>query len=827
MPEVSVDLKAKDQMSSVLEHVTQRLGIFNKQGLAMGIAFAGVNIAVQGLQQAIQGMIDYIQRGVEANREFQLSMARLSVAVNDFGNITLGDLQSSLKNFSVMFATDLNTLTDGLRNFIREGYSAAESTRLLFEAERLATVTGDDLATVQHGLITAMEVFNLSTSDASDIIKKFNDITSTTGLSISDIDNVLSRSAGTIRTANISFSDIVNILYTLENQGYSSRAMLVKLKEVLDTFPTGFKLDILPEDTVTSIDTKFKKISGAVQFTTAMMRQLGQISQMDLTSGLDISAYFSEEKIKWAKGYFDTLNKQGITTLEQFNSAMGQTAAKALNADFQFIGIDRDLWQLLRAYYQYNDMVAANSTMIDDNASKVSTWAKQLKQINSTLQTLRATLATNQAALAQIGQELSDLGTDRSFTIQMHDATAAVTEQEDAIRSLQRISDQYALSQKKNSLEIMKIQYSAMGERHGLTREQKEAIAALEKTNAGLQIQEQEQQIAMMTIQQNGLQTAQDNLDAIKRQHDEAMYNREIRDLDANIAAKNALYASTLQVITDTNDKITAQQDLWRSNELIKMISWAKNMHTWYSHAYGSSTTGTTGTTTTTPKAPKATLKMPWERRGYQTGGLVQETAPALVHKGEFIIPKELINILLRPPKETPHLNLPDLQTSETPIIASQPLAKTVNQIIIPKELINMWMQKPKETTPLRLPDLRRSISPIMGSQPIVKEPMMPIAISQPVERNADRHIEIHIGTINADLSKGEDVEAWGRKLGAGLSSGFLENTSSGTTTVTSRKTGVSIIVPGTTITTRTGRTPTATIPVPQPIRNKGRFRIG
>jgi hypothetical protein len=82
--------------------------------------------------------------------------------------------------------------------------------------------------------------------------------------------------------------------------------------------------------------------------------------------------------------------------------------------------------------------------------------------------------------------------------------------------------------------------------------------------------------------------------------------------------------------------------------------------------------------------------------------------------------------------------------------------------------------------------------------------------------------------TVHVDGARIPDnVEEWGRKLGAGLSSGFLSGTSSASSSVTSRK-GGTVVVPGTTTTiARTGRVPGNSAVVQQPITNKSRFRVG
>lgn len=828
MGEVSIDLKAKDQMSGVLDHVTQRLGIFSKAGIGMGIAFAGINIAVGALQQAFSAVVQYIQDGVEANRRFEMSLARLSVSTTDF-DVSMGSLKGTLKNFSVMFAEDLNTLADGLRTFIEEGFTASESVNLLWHAERLAIASGNDLASTQEVLHRAFKMFNLGASDAYDVTKKLNGIMSITGMTLGEIDIVLGRVAIAAQKSGISFSDLINLMYTLHETGTSNRMLASELTQQLEDL-SKVTIQPMPDSTATSIDTKFKKIAGTVQFTVDQMKQLATISQMDLTGGLDLGAMFSKQRIDEAQGYFNTLNTKGITTLKQFNEEAGRMALNKLNPDFGIMGVDVKLLQLLRTFYQYNDMLAANTQETDTAASRLKAWCAGLVVIKNEVDRLKGVLAENNVILAQAQQELGDLTTQRSYTVAMRTATLAVEAQQDAIQKLQRISDAYSLSQMKNSLEILKIQYSAMGERHGLSREQKNQLAALEKLNAGLQIQEQENQIAIGDIQQNGMQTAQDNLDAIRREHNAVMYAMEIRDLDANIKAKNLLIESTLATIATTNDAITIQMDKWRDNELIKQIAWSLKMHKALVFSYSTtseaqSSSEQSGTQETVPNPPGWLSKTPFWK--YQQGGLVQETAPAMVHKGEFIIPKELVDTFLKKPREMPHINITDIMSREK----SDVKRPEIKPIKIEMPDINMPDVKPREreTPRFNIPDIKPREMPHL-TMPDLRESGSPIIRSNPVERSLNQTVSI---IVHADLHKDIDVEEWGKKLGAGLSSGFLENTSSGTTTATSRKTGATIVVPGTSITTALGlRTDRAgagvvTLPVAQPIKNKGRFRVG
>ena len=761
MTEVNIDLKAKDQMSSVLDHVTQRLGIFSKAGIGMGIAFAGVNIAVGILQKAFSDVIQFVQEGVEANRKFEMSMARLSVSSTEF-DVSMGSLKDTLKNFSVMFATDLSTLSDGLRSFMQQGYTASQSVTLLWHAERLAIASGNDLSTTIDVIDRAFNSFNLNASDASDVTKELNGIMSITGMTLEDIDIILGRVAIAAQKSGISFTDLINLMYTLHETGTSNRMLASELTKQLEDL-SKVKIMPMPDSTATSIETKFKKISGTVQFTADMMKQLGTISQMDLTGGLDIGSMFDKQKIADAQKYFDILQKEGITSLDSFNSKLREGTIDWHNADYNIIGVEKQMLQLIRTYYQYNDMVAATT-------KNTETWQERLQGIRDEIDSLNAKLVTQNATLATTAQEIGDLTEMRTYTIDMRNATLAVQAQQAAIEQLQRISDSYNLSLMKNSLEIMKIQYNADA-RHGLNREQKEKIADLEKINAGIQIKEQENQIAISQIQQSSLQRTQDTLDGIRKNHDAAMYEQQIRDLDANIKTQNELYSSTLTAIATTNAEIAKQQKKWWQEQLLKMVHWAKEMHDQMNYAYsGAGTTApssnpaqTQATKKAEPNPPGWNSKIPFWK--YQHGGLVAETAPALLHQGELVIPKDLVDAMKRnKPQPFPRMDM-------------------------------------------------------------VREPTSPVIVNGGGgNSNVSQNVTI---MIHADLHKDVDVEEWGKKLGAGLSSGFLSGSSSASSSVTSRK-GGTVVVPGTTTAiARTGRVPGNSAVIQQPITNKSRFRIG
>lgn len=176
--EVSIDLKARDGMSQVLDHVASRFGIVAREGAAMGVAFAGVNLAVGAMQQAMQGAIQYVQDGISANRQMELSYARLAASAQGF-NMSQDAIKQNLQSFSVMFVQDMNTSIQGFQRFIQEGYNAKEAMKLLYESGRLGVDRNTDLATSEEAVNTALQVFSLNASQSGHVAEKLNQILGT------------------------------------------------------------------------------------------------------------------------------------------------------------------------------------------------------------------------------------------------------------------------------------------------------------------------------------------------------------------------------------------------------------------------------------------------------------------------------------------------------------------------------------------------------------------------------------------------------------------------------------------------------------------------
>lgn len=528
MGKASIEITAQDNASAVINNVAGRLGILNKAGLAMGVSFALINKGLDLVQQGFSDYVNNIKEGIDRSREFDLTMVRLSNTIDDFNGSSLNNLKSSLKDLSVTFGVDINTLANDMRMFTRDGYSVSESLDLMSKSNLLATATGDDLATTEDSISRIMKVFNLDATDSTYIIKKLGDLYGNTGWTIDEVNRLIGSNATEIKDAGVSFKTVSDILYDLEENGSNARDAMQGLKDALKDFKgvTGMELP-----TGAGLPEQLQKITGTRSFTETQLKALSGISQMELGSGWDqLTSQFSLQKITDAKKYFNLLNEDGINSLKSFNTEAGMAALKSENMDFSLIGVDKTVVQLIRSMFEYNDLVK----QLDE-----STAASALKDQANALKEMTANLSKYNTENIGYLDEISDSTAQMNYLTGTRAITQEIQVQTDAIDKLKHVSDQYSLTAMGNNLEIMKIQYGA-GSR-GLTRGQQKQIDIIEKENLGLRIKEQEQQMAIGNIQVNGLYDMNKEMEQITRQHNTYMYNNELSDLKLFLDQKKEL----------------------------------------------------------------------------------------------------------------------------------------------------------------------------------------------------------------------------------------------------------------------------------------------
>jgi hypothetical protein len=481
MGEAKVILTAQDNASKVIDQVTKRLGIFNKEGVAMGVTFALVNKGIELIMRGIQFLTDSFMKGITTAMDFEVNLVYLTNTIRNM-DMSIQDVSENLHKMGQDFGVDVNSLAMAMKTFTREGYSMTESIKMLGQAEIVTKATGESIISVINAADTMFGVFNISAKNSGYVFEKLSEIYTLTGLSIEDIAGIISRASPEIRKAGYNLEDIVDIMYTISQTKAATRQYPSLFADYFKGIG-GETITKMPEGTVKTAEEQANAVAKTHKSATATIGAAwdnlwedigkGALDTVDLVS----TAMKIKLQVPLTSGITQTM---GDTTLQQ--SAIDN--AKLLLEQIQL-----------------------QNQAIIDLTTTTNTYYQDMQRTKYTI----------------------------TYTEQMREATLAIQDQEDAIEKLRRVANMYSLEQQGNQLEIMRIQYAGAGRRRGLTRGEQKQIDIIERENMSLRIKEAEQQLAIGKIQATGLQTAQDTLDALKRSHDSMMYNWELTDLSIHL----------------------------------------------------------------------------------------------------------------------------------------------------------------------------------------------------------------------------------------------------------------------------------------------------
>ena len=514
MAEAKVRITAEDNASGVIDHIQKKLGVFNKEGLATGVAFALATKAIQYAEQGMQYLIQSIQNGIQNAIEFEYNLVSLTNTIDDM-DVSIDTLRNDLILMSNEYGIGVNTLAEEMRMFTREGYNVIESMKLLGEATRFSIANNEDFGSVVNAVNTIMEVFDMDASDSVYIFNELNDIIDETNLTAQNIADVFGSGAEAIRESGLTLEDMVNILYTLEQRGNRPQKIIRGFVDMLKELnEEGGNIELLPDEQVKNIDEKFNTINNTTK------------------TSLD----------KIGAGWDNFLMGVG--------DALIGVADVITNPPFlkngEFVRREPEI----------------PPPLFTDESNNIELLTDKINKLNYAISVNGTNMRSLGAEVAKFAQERDRIQQEIDYSVAVHTATQALQKQEDAIESLRRVSEAYSLQQQENNLRILQIQYGASGRRRGLSRGEQRNIEAIERENMGLRIQEMQQQIAIQHIQQGGLRDAQDRLDMIRREHDELMYQQQLVDLKTNLDDTVALWADAVRRINIEINKLNINRFL-------------------------------------------------------------------------------------------------------------------------------------------------------------------------------------------------------------------------------------------------------------------------
>ncbi len=909
--EVSIDIRAYDHASGVINQIEQRLGVFSKQGLAVGAGFAVVNQAMNLAMQGIGKLEQFIVGSIDAYKNWEVSIVQVSNALSQQDQALLPSIIANVNEMSLAYGESATKLMESYDVIVKSGANAAAGLAVLTSAERLAKAQNIDLANSTGLLTDTMKTWNYSSRDSESIANKLAKTMDTTTLSADDLDNMIGSLGPTLSQTGTSLDQFLAILMTLNQEGFNnSRKMMSAISTGLNAMlnPTadaiaeynklGIALDplILQGEGLTNVIKRVQEATGgdisalsklvgtgqAVAFMNAMMSDgmVQYAKNLDLVGGStdqlqqdftkmmgtfsgrmdQINTMFSQMQKNIGSGLIgggsemmgyeqqalaETGQKMGITFSENFRVAYLKDMHTGFTTSVLMEPLARGAYGVgspvpiapgFAEEYQKNlqNLVSSAAftmktepvtnffdtfkTSLIEQSNLLSMAELNLKQYTLDLSDMQTQLA-NMPALHNMTEALRfiPLALDNA-SYQSRIFTGALTDQDKAtldlitsirqhraeLDALSKQANDYANQMTANSIEEMKIQLDVSDNRGRITREEKDQLKELARADLELRVKQAENSLKQGQLQNGVLSDEQRQLQDIETAYQVHIqdlndtYQKDYDNLQNSIAAKKLMityYTDTF--IPDQNKKLLDLETCFADdyNKVVNSNDFTATEKKQLEDLLAQALATYNGIIRARNQA-MGTNQPEMGAGGEQIGNTYQQRWQQHIAQYHHGFPSPFDQILMAGKKEP----IPGLAVGGT--VAESGIAVVhKGELVLPRNLVG------------KLPDLQESSSPII--------------MSQPSGKSGDTHVEINVGPVTINAKNADSVEDWGRKLAQGLSSGFLEASSGGTTTATSRKTGGTIIVPGTTVTTRTLRTPTATIPVNQPIRHKGRFRAG
>lgn len=886
--EIAIDLKARDQMSSVLTQVEKRLGVFNKTGLATGVSFAVVNQAMNLAMQGVSMLEQFITGSIDAYKKWEMAVVGVTNVLKEQDQVLLPHIMANVQEMAKEFGDSAVEMAKAYSMIYRSGVSAAGSLDMLRASEKLAQAQQISVAESTNILTDTMKVFDLSSQDSTDLANKLAKTIDNTTLSVSDLDSIMNMSGPTFVEAGGNINDFLAILITLNQEGFNnfrkmSSGFTSGLQSLLDPSDKarqamsdfGLTIDpvILKGEGLVAFLRRLQTATGgnitalqdifgneqSVAFMTALMTnnfsdfdtQLGYVSDSTDKLGSDFDTAMNTATKSWQKWEAAAGEVQkgigGAILGKDSQEGTLQMEAMAKAAEKLGWTVDRTRGYMSKAGENYGepvvmaDVIQAKPGGLDSALTEVKnlykqTFAEMAEQARTTeifgplvdqLKVMKDALVTQvnivASAEAQLRQYRTELKDDQDQITKMTEIrpvtealrfiplaldnaayqsrifTGALTDQEQAtvtlvasirqhraeLDALTKEANAYSQQAQTNSLAELQIQLDASDNRGRMTREEKEQMKTLQRADLELRINQAENSLKQSQLRDNVLSDEEQRL-----KDTETAYQVHVDDL-------NDTYQKDLQNLqTQINQK---KQDIeyyvstFIPEQNTKLIKLEQEFATEYNKAVNDNDF------TATEKKQLEDL-------------LAQALAT--------------YNGIIRYRNQAMGTSQPEMLSSGA--MASTLADRWAAHIQTYHHCVASLMDRvlmAAHREPIPGLDIGGTILESGIAKVHRGETFFPPGGTQ--NAASSNHVELNVGGITIYANNADDVEAWGHKLGAGLAEGFLDATSAGTTTVTSRKTGASIVVPGTTVTTRTGRTPTATIPVLQSIRHKSRFRVG
>lgn len=235
-----------------------------------------------------------------------------------------GDLEKAMKSAASNSVFGMNDAANAALNFARQGFNAADASKMLTPAMSLAAGTATDLAVVSGGLGNAMKVFadqGLQAGNAADILAKAQGQANTT---VQDLLDSMTVAGPIVDSVGWSMKDLAVITDVFGDAGISGSEGATALK-------TGLARLASPADDATAV---MKRLGIEIFNTDGTMKNFTSVQKQLHTAFAGLT---QEEQLQAAATLFGknqmakwmTLIKASPETVDKYSSALDNCTGSA------------------------------------------------------------------------------------------------------------------------------------------------------------------------------------------------------------------------------------------------------------------------------------------------------------------------------------------------------------------------------------------------------------------------------------------------------------------------------------------------------------------
>ncbi|MCK5018098.1 MAG: phage tail tape measure protein [Candidatus Peribacteraceae bacterium] len=233
MGDIGLNIKARDNASGTLDHISRKLGIFNKQGLAMGIGFAGITLGIQAAMSAFQGLKQHIAQSIKSFYEFEKSMAEAATMLDTMEKDLIPGMGEELTSMSIAFGQSAVDLSKGLYQALSAGVAADKAMKFMSQSAKLASAGLASVETTVDALTTVLNAYGMSVENVAyvgDIMMKTVELGK---LRLEDLAGTLGYIAPIAAQAGVAFEEISAAMATLTKQGINAHMAARSLRQTI------------------------------------------------------------------------------------------------------------------------------------------------------------------------------------------------------------------------------------------------------------------------------------------------------------------------------------------------------------------------------------------------------------------------------------------------------------------------------------------------------------------------------------------------------------------------------------------------------------------